>query len=704
MRAQDIQASERPSHRLKALLHARSVAIIGASADPAKISGRPIAYMRSRGYSGTIYPVNPGRTEVQGLRCYPSITAIGHPVDLAIIGTAAAHVEDLIREGVTAGVKAFVVFSSGFAELDDAGRALQARLTQLAQEHDVAIVGPNCLGIANCRSGLLATFTTALESHSLQPGGFSFVSQSGALGAYWMDIILRSGIGFSQWITTGNECDVDAAEAIDFLISDPDTRVIGVYIEDIRRIDAFRAALERAARAGKPVIAIKAGSSSAGAAAAASHTGALAGNDALYDTCLRQHGALRVRSLTEMMDAARLLLHNAAPKGPRLAVMTVSGGAGVLIADACEPLGLELPSLQPAVAQSLVPVLPSFVHPSNPLDITGNVLQDTPMISRAMQCLANDRETHGIVLFIGMMHSIADAFVQALSQARAQVHCPIVVIWVGAMESSIHALEAVGIPVFLDIPQAMKAMARCLQMQRTHMQVSQRPQAPALPSAPDNGLSLPTLSEWDGKQLLAGQSCLRIPRGWLLNAEDPLPASGLTYPVVAKLQSPQLLHKSDAGGVVLRIPDAQALQIAMNHLHKVGADLAIPVQGILVEQMQPFDHELLLGLRRDPRFGPVLTLARGGIEAELDPDVANLMLPANEDDITEMLSRLRCFKLLRGFRGKPGVNVQALARNIAQLCEWFMDQPLRELEINPLALQGDNMWALDALITPLAPL
>ncbi|MCM2347001.1 MAG: acetate--CoA ligase family protein [Acidovorax soli] len=696
---QDVSPSR--SHRLEALLNARSVAVIGASADPAKISGRPIAYMRARGYTGAIYPVNPGREEVQGLRCHPSIAAIGQPVDLAIIGTAAAHVEGAIREGIAAGVKAFVVFSSGFAELDEAGCALQGRLTDLARAHDVAIVGPNCLGIANCRSGLLATFTTALESHELQPGGFSFVSQSGALGAYWMDIVLRSGVGFSQWVTTGNECDVDAAEAIDFLVDDPDTQVIGLYIEDIRRIDAFRAALDRAARAGKPVIAIKAGSSSAGAAAAASHTGALAGNDALYEACLQQHGALRVRSLTEMMDAARLLLHGAAPAGPRLAVMTVSGGAGVLIADASEPLGLELPALKPEVAQALVPVLPSFVHPSNPLDITGNVLQDTPMIGRGMQALATDTETHAIVLFIGMMHSIADAFVQALSQARSHVHCPIIVVWVGAMDSSIHALEAAGIPVFLDIPQAMQAMARCLQMQRTRAQIVQRPKTQAATPVADNGQSLPTLSEWDGKQLLTRQHSVQIPTGWLLKAGAALPAD-LPYPVVAKLQSDQLLHKSDAGGVVLRIQDDPSLQAAMERLQKVGTGLGIPVQGILVEQMLPFDHELLLGLRRDPRFGPVLTLARGGIEAELDPDVVNLLLPANADDIAQMLSHLRCFKLLQGFRGKPGADISAVARRIADLAEWFLQQPLRELEINPLVIQGNQVWALDALITPLA--
>ncbi|MNV47720.1 succinyl-CoA synthetase subunit beta [compost metagenome] len=300
-----------------------------------------------------------------------------------------------------------------------------------------------------------------------------------------------------------------------------------------------------------------------------------------------------------------------------------------------------------------------------------------------------------------MMHSIADAFVQALSQARQHVHCPIVVIWVGAMDSSIRALEAAGIPVFLDIPQATKAIACCLQMQRTRAQIIQRVEAPAAPSVTDNGHALATLSEWDGKQLLTSQNNVQLPKGWLLKAGDALPSS-LPYPVVAKLQSAQLLHKSDAGGVALRILDDQSLQAAADRLQKLGADLAIPVQGVLVEQMLPFDHELLLGLRRDPRFGPVLTLARGGVEAELDPDVVNLLLPATVDDIAQMLSRLRCFKLLQGFRGKPGADVPALARNIAGLCEWFLEQPLRELEINPLAIRGDQVWALDALITPLA--
>lgn len=688
------------SHRLARVLDAQSVAVVGASNDPSKISGRPLAYMLARGYRGRLYPVNPGRTEVQGLPCYPSLAAIEEPVDLVIIGTAGVHVEGIVREGVAAGVKAFVVFSSGFAEVGPEGRDMQEDLARLAREHGVAIVGPNCLGVANSQTGLIASFTTALESTGLCSGRFSFISQSGALGAYWLDIVLRSGTGFSKWITTGNECDVDAAEALDFLVDDPATEVIGLYIEDMRRPGPFRAALQRAARAGKPVVAIKSGRSSAGAAAAASHTGALAGDDSLYDACLHQYGALRVDSLTEMMDAARIFLHRASPAGRRLAVMTVSGGAGVLIADACEPLGLQLPPLAPETVETLRPVLPSFVHPTNPLDITGNVLQDTPMIGQSLRALAADPGIDGIVLFIGMMHSIADVFVKVLSEARRSISRPVIVVWVGALESTIHALEAVGIPVFLDIPQAMRALAQACAT-RELQQAAIRAQLPAPHNqGPVQGGS--ALSEWDGKQLLRACRGVGLPRGFLLDAQLDGPIPHINYPVVVKLQSTQLLHKSDAGGVILSIRDEPGLRAAVSRLQALGKELKIPVQGVLVEEMLPFDHELLLGLRRDDRFDAVLILARGGVQAELQPDVISRLLPLSASEIEIMLRSLKVSRLLQGFRGGAAADIPALAEQIASVCAWFEQQPLKEVEINPLVVQGARLWALDALITPQA--
>lgn len=683
---------------LSAILDAESVAILGASDTPMKISGRPLAYMLARGYSGKVYAVNPARTSIQGLPGYPSIAAIGAPVDLAIVATAAEHVERLIDEGIRHGVKSFVVFSSGFAEVGDTGRAMQERLSELARTHNVSILGPNCLGAINSRNGLIASFTTALESTPLVAGNFSFASQSGALGAYWLDIVLRSGLGFSRWVTTGNECDVDIAQAILHLVNDEHTRVIGVYIEDIRNPVLFRHALQKAAIAGKPVIAIKAGKSEAGAAAAASHTGALVDNDVLYDACLKQYGAIRVDSLTEMMDMARLLIHGAAPAGRRLGVMSVSGGAGVLIADASEPVGLTLPAPSGATCEALRAVLPPFVHPANPLDITGNVLQDTGLISRAMETLTKASEVDALVLFIGMMHSIADAFVETLTRARETVDCPIIVIWVGAMESSVQQLESHGIPVFLDIPQAITAIARgCDALERGRRTAALPPlQAGQVESVP---LGNP-LSEWDSKQMLRGQSSVQLPEAMLVTPDHPAgSAAPPPFPVVAKLQSSKLLHKSDAGGIVLSLKDDGAVKAAVASLLEKGQSLDIPLQGVMVEAMVPFEHELLLGLQRHSRFGPALTLARGGVEAELDPDTVTRLLPLTEHDIVAMLQSLRCARLLQGFRGRPGIDLNSLAASISGLCGWFLKQDIAEIEINPLAVGHSKAWALDALIT-----
>jgi acyl-CoA synthetase (NDP forming) len=683
--------------RLASLFAARSVAIVGASSDPTKITGRPLAYMLARGYAGELYPVNPARSQVQGLRAYPSLSAIGKPVDLAIVGTAADQVETVIREGISVGVKAFVVFSSGFAEIGDEGRLLQERLRALSREHGVAILGPNCLGLANSATGLIASFTTALESAPLQRGRFAFVSQSGALGAYWLDIVLRSGLGFSQWISTGNECDVDAAEAIDFLVDDPDTGVIGLYLEDIRDTLAFRRALQRAAQAGKPVIAMKSGRSQAGAQAAASHTGALAGDDTLYDACLRQGGALRVDSLSSMIDAARLYLFDSAPKGSRLAVMSVSGGAGVLIADESEKLGMTLPTFAVSTCDALRPLLPSFARPANPLDLTGNVVQNTASISKALAAVAQDPNVDAIVLFVGLMHSIAQAFTDALTSARQHIRQPIVVIWMGAMPESVAVVEAARIPVFADIPQAMRALAAARQLAELQAGARNAQQAAHL-SLPRSTTSR-ALSEWDGKQLLSGQSAVGVPQGVLVAADARLPSLP-RWPLAAKLQSPELLHKSDAGGVILRIESEAALEQAIHRLRQVGHDLNLKVQGVLVEQMVPFDHELVLGLRRDPRFGALLTVGRGGVEVELDPDAITRLLPLAAPEIEAMLLGLRSAKLLQGFRGRPAADLPALATRIAALCDWFLAQAaLTEIEINPLAVRGGEAWALDALVT-----
>ena len=685
--------------RLAAALNAQSIAVVGASAEPGKITGRPLAYMLERGYRGKLYPVNPRRPEVQGMRGYPSIASIGEPVDLAIVGTEAEKVEAIVEEGIAAGIRAFVIFSSGFAEMGAEGRALQDRLSALARKHDVAIIGPNCLGVVNSSTGLIASFTTALESAPLKQGGCALVSQSGALGAYWLDMMLRAGLGFSQWVCTGNECDVDVAETLDYLVDDPDTRVICLYIEEIRNVEAFRAALRRAAMAGKPVIAIKSGRSQAGARAAASHTGALAGDDALYDACLRQGGALRVNSLSEMIGIARMYLRQVAPKGTRLAVMSVSGGAGVMIADEGECLGLEVPPFAADTCQRLEAVLPSFAHAANPLDLTGQVVQNTPLISQALEAVGSDPNVDAIVIFVGLMHSIAGAFTDALASVQKRIDKPIAVIWMGAMAETVQTLEEAGLAVFTDIPQAMKVMSGVAQLNALRESALMLPDRRPARSTAQAGRQL---TEWSGKQLFAEQQAIDVPSGVLLPVDarpEHLPST-LSYPVVAKLQAPTLLHKTDAGGVVLRITSDHALREACAKLHDVGQRVDGPSQGILIEEMVTFDYELLLGLRRDMRFGPVMTIARGGIEVELDPDVATCLLPLNASQVENMLRGLRAARLFEGFRGRAPVDLPAISKKIAELAEWFCSRPdLLEVEINPLAVKGARIWALDALVT-----
>ncbi|MBO9354637.1 CoA-binding protein [Bordetella petrii] len=690
-----------PAARAAAVLEARNVAIVGASADPGKIAGRPLSYMLSRGFAGKVFPVNPARAEVQGLKSYPSLSAIGEPVDLAIVGTPAALVEGVVQEGIAAGVRAFVVFSSGFSETGDAGAALQRRLGDLARAHGITILGPNCLGVANSATGLIASFTTALEATPIRQGGFALVSQSGALGAYWMDICLRSGLGFSKWITTGNECDMDAAAAIAYLAGDPDTRVIGLYVEDVRDTAAFRQALRSAAEAGKPVIAIKAGRSQAGAAAAASHTGALAGDDALYDACLGQHGALRVDSLSQMIDAARLYLFDSVPQGNRLAVMSVSGGAGVLIADEAERWGLRLPALPTQAADALAQVLPPFVKAANPLDLTGNVVQDTASISKALEAVASAPGTDAIVLFVGLMHSIATAFTDAIAQARQRTHRPIVVIWIGAREDSVAILEQARIPVFRDIPQAVAALGAAVRLDALRQAALRLPPLPAdAPAAAAAGTPA-ALTEWDSKTLLRELGIAAIPAGVLVAdpALDALPAP-LAYPVVAKLQATGLLHKSDIGGVILNIQSDAQLDAAVRQLWQIAREQRLDAQGILLESMQPYDHELLLGLRRDAKFGAALTLGRGGVEVELDADVSSRLLPLDATHIQAMIESLRSARLFQGFRGRDAADLAAISRHVAQLCQVFLQRPdLAEIEINPLAIRGGDAWVLDAVVS-----
>jgi acyl-CoA synthetase (NDP forming) len=444
---------------LNGILEARSVAVIGASGDARKIGGRPIEYLRRYGFEGAIVPINPHRAEIQGLTAFPSLHD-APAADLAILATPAEGVEDALDQCAAAGVRAVVTFSAGYAETGADGVAAQERLAARARAGGITLLGPNCLGAINAHRRLTATFTTALEKGGLPPGGFSFIGQSGALGAYWLDLARAAGLGVAKWITTGNEADVGIADALSAVASDAETRLIGAYFEQIRDPDAFAAAAAEAKRRGRTILALKAGMSPQGALAAAAHTGSDAGSPDWYRGFLRECGVVQVGSLGEMIDVARIAEAPVPARGvERIGVVTVSGGAGVLICDAAAELGLEIAALPEATGAALRGILPSFAQPRNPIDVTGAVLSDLALMPGALDALGRAGACDAILVFIGAMSDIAGRLKDAIVAASAH-GLPIVVIWMSVPDSARDALEAKGIPVFADIPPALAAIAR----------------------------------------------------------------------------------------------------------------------------------------------------------------------------------------------------------------------------------------------------
>lgn len=683
--------------KLVPIMTARTVAMVGASNDPSRLTGRPIAYMQRLGFKGKIFPVNPSRDIVQGLPCFASLRNIGEPVDLALIATPAASVEAAILEGIEVGIRSFVVFSSGFAEFDDEGRALQQRLSQIAKAHDIGILGPNCLGVVNSRNGLVASFSTAMETNPLRQGPFGFVTQSGALGSYWLDAVVRSGIGFSHWITTGNECDIDVGTALEFLAGDDETKIIGVYAEDVRDVNALRRGMLKAAAARKPVLVIKAGSSAMGAAAAASHTGALAGDDRLFEACFEQCGAVRVQSISEMMDVAKLYAWNSVPSSNRLGVMTVSGGAGVLIADAAEREGLVLEPFDAHTKERLETVLPSFAKPNNPIDLTAAVITDRQLLTQTLAALCADESLGARVLFIGLLQSIAAQVTEAILTERNVSGKPILVIWFGADRSVVERLEAAYIPVFSDVPQAVRAIALAWKTRKIRPAI-ETGHAPFPLRTARRTLEI---SEAQAKKMLGQWAGVQIPSGILVRSpEDFKDLLDLALPLVAKLQSPLLKHKSEHGAVVLKIDShAKALEVAESLIQKART-MNLDAEGVLVERMIPFDFELVVGLRHDPSFGPVMVIGRGGVAVEADPDIVTLLMPVTAAQIQSALRDLRYATVLRGYRSGPAIDFEECAQCIFQFAERFLAEvKLLELEINPLAIRGGQCWALDAIAT-----
>lgn len=690
-------------HPLHPLFHPSSVALVGASSDPERIGGRPLRFMLEGGFEPPIYPVNRNGATIQGLPAFASVLDIPHPVDHAVICVPVAGVEEAVRDSIAKGVKAIQLMTAGFAEIDAAGRALQDRIAGRCRDAGVRLLGPNSLGLLNVPTRFFSTFSTALNGLKPQPGPIALATQSGAFGSATYGMASLRGLGFSKIVATGNEADIDVSECIDYLVDDPETRVICAALESCRDGDRLRRALLKAAAAGKPVLIMKVGRTEVGAAAASTHTGSLAGNDVVYDAVFAECGAYRPESIEEMLDIAHAYsVHGALPANAEVGIVTGSGGIGVLMADEAGARGLQLPPLPPAGRAAALELLP-FAVASNPLDMTAQVTSVPQGVSRTVATMLAHTgwgTVFSYLAHVGLSEArFAGTQAELIAVKRAHPQRLHVVVMLATPEVR-RRLEAEGIVVFEDPSRAVRAVAALATLARRRGTLYE----PASTERPPSAALGDVASEAGAKRALAAAG-LPVPpeRVCASAAASAAAAEAMGFPVVAKIVSPDIAHKTEIGGVILDLRDAAAVRCAHDELI-ARARHARPdarIEGVLITPMLRGGVELILGIHRDPTFGPMLMVGSGGTAVELFQDVAFASAPLSASGARRLVDRVRSTRLLDGWRGGPQYDRSALIDALLRLSDFALAHAdaIESVDINPLLVRAQGAACLDAVIT-----
>lgn len=689
-------------HSLSSLFEPISVAVVGASSDADRIGGRVLRFLIEAGYKGRIYPVNKsGAAEVQGLPAYPSVSAIPGTLDQAVIVVPAAGVEAALQDSIAKGVKCVLVLTSGFAEIGPEGRAQQDRLLAMCRAAGVRMLGPNSLGLLNVDTRYFATFATALNGLQPQPGPISLATQSGAFGSCTYAMASLRGLGFSKIVATGNEADVDVAECIDYLAEDPNTRVICAALESCRDGNRLRRALLKAAAAGKPVLVMKVGRTELGAAAASTHTGSLAGNDAVFDTVFAECGAYRPHTIEEMLDIAYFCsVTGRLPANADMGVMTSSGGIGVLMADHAGDVGLAMPPLPEAGVKATLELLP-FAVAANPLDVTAQITAVPDGIGRSIDLMLTHGSYATVFAFLasaGLSPQRFESTIASLAALKAKHPEKDMVMVMASVPEVDRRLEALGIPVFGDPSRAVMALAGAAAIVTRRQALYQLPgQRPAATPLGDVG------TEAAAKRVLGEAGLPVLPERLCATADESVAAAqGMGFPVVAKIASPDIPHKTEIGGVILNLQDAEAVRAAHGTLLQRARD-AMPgarLEGVLIAPMLKGGVETILGVHMDPTFGPMVMYGAGGTAVELYRDVAFASAPLDTASARALVGRVRSSALLRGWRGAAPADEGALVDALCRLSEFALAHAdeLESIDINPLVVREKGAFCLDAVI------
>ncbi len=682
----------------------RSVAVIGASRTPGKLGYTVLHNIVQHGYRGAIYPVNPTADQILGLKCYPNILAVPGPVDLAVVTVPGKIVPAVLTECGDKGVKGAIVISAGFREMGPEGRHREREIVEIARRYGMRLIGPNCLGLIDTVSGLNASFAVGMPRR----GTIAFLSQSGALCTAVLDMALAEEVGFSRFVSLGNKADTDEIAFLEAWQDDPHTRVIMVYLEGIENGPAFMRVARQVSR-DKPILCIKAGTTGAGSRAVSLHTGALAGLERAYEAAFRQSGVIRARSIQELFDYAVAFARQPPLRDDRIAIITNAGGPGIMATDACERAGFQLASFAPETIQALRQALPPAASGLNPVDLLGDAPAERYRL--ALEPVIRDPNVGGVVVILTpQVMTQVEETAQVIGELSQRSDRPILGCFMGRgrVEPGIRLLNRYGVPNYPVPERAVAALAALMHHRRWRERPPQAPESFDL----DHGRVRRVLADAraEGRVMLgdaeAGEilaACgIPTPRTFLAgDAETAVRLAGeIGFPVAIKVASPDILHRTDVGAVRLNVAAPDEVRAAFD-LILYRAQRYMPeaeIQGCLVQEMVPGGREVIVGMSRDPHFGPLILFGWGGAYAEVCPEVACRLAPFDRREVREMIAEAPAYNLLRGVHGERPSDLEALVEAMLRLARLALDFPgIAEFSINPLTVleEGRGVMGID---------
>ena len=681
----------------------KSIAIVGASDDKNRIGGRPLSHMIEQNFEGTVYPVNPNRDMVQGLKSYPNLQDIPGDLDFVLIAVPAKFVVNVIEDAVKKNARTALIFSSGFSEIGGEGEVYQKKIREICDQSNLRVIGPNCLGLFNSQSRFYPTFTSTIDRATPIPGDISIASQSGAYGSHIYMVSHQRGLGIRYWITTGNEADLSVGEAIQLLAEDDNVHTIMAYVESVKNGEQFINALETARQEKKPVILMKVGRSDVGAAAANSHTASLAGEDAIYEEVVRAHGAYRVRSTEEMLDVAYATKPKIYPTGKNLGIVTISGGGGVLMADAASDVGLKVGAMPEGAQKELKEIVP-FASPMNPVDVTAQFFNDLSIVPKFIDLMLSQGGYDGIIGFwtsVAGSPKMSQPLLNALKQAMSNYSEKIFINSMVASEDIVKHYEKEGFLSIEDPTRAVVSMAALMYFGEKFNEKIEK-----IEIQPPLKINIPkrNLNEIECVEILE-KFDINLNKGKLIKNVQEIKNiyKDIEDGYVMKVVSKDIQHKTEVGGISINIKSLIEAETKYDEILqnvKTKSPKAL-IDGVMISPMIKGGVEAILGAKVDPVFGPVVMFGLGGIYTEVLKDISFAEAPLNKKLAKKMISRLKSAKMFEGARGLK-LNLDHLLDNIVKLSEfiYIYKDFVKEVEMNPLVIKEDMVIGLDALIIP----